>query len=78
MPRRLVSSISATLDLLLTSVRRAVRGVMAAHRLQDGGAAHAAHGPGDKEKLREEVALRKAEAEKVGSRDTTQFLQERG
>lgn len=51
---------------------------MAAHRLQDGGAAHAAHGPGDKEKLREEVALRKAEAEKVGSRDTTQFLQERG
>lgn len=38
---------------------------MAAHRLQDGGAAHAAHGPGDKEKLREEVAARKAEAEKV-------------
>lgn len=47
------------------SVRRAVRGVMAAHRLQDGGAAHATHGPSDKEKLREEVALRKAEAEKV-------------
>lgn len=65
-------------EFWLTTVRRAVRGVMAAHRLQDGGAAHAAHGPGDKEKLREEVALRKAEAEKVRYNCAAGCQQERG
>lgn len=53
--------------MLMCAVRRAVRGVMAIHRMQELGGHHTVGGQTDaeKEKLRNEVEQMKREAEKV-------------